>query len=151
MFFCEFCKISKNTFYCRTSPVAASWALSRVSIKLVFYQKCCNFLEWITSFLVMPEMPSPGLFIWGKGIFVFLPWGVNVMLVTPAHIYRKYHISTRFLIKIILFHFLHKEKISYFLEKRNIIFPDITKKIVFRCEFLGKTIVSEHLKKISYF
>ena len=73
------------------------------------------------------------------------------MLVTPTHMYRKYHISTRCLIKIIFFHFPPKEKPSYFMEKRNTIFPDITKKIVFRCEFLGKTIFSEHLKKISYF
>ena len=27
---CEFCEISKHAFSCRTSPVAASWALSRV-------------------------------------------------------------------------------------------------------------------------
>ena len=73
------------------------------------------------------------------------------MLLTPTHIYRKYHISTCFLIKIIFFHFPPKEKISYFLEKRNTIFPDITKKFMFRREFLGKTIFSEHLKKISYF
>ena len=64
---------------------------------------------------------------------------------------RKYHVSMRFLIKIIFFHFPPKEKISYFLEKRNTIFRDMTKKIVFRCEFLGKTIFSEYLKKISYF
>ena len=73
------------------------------------------------------------------------------MLVTPTHIFRKYHISKRFLIKIIFFHFPAKEKIPYFLEKRNTMFPDITKKIVFRGEFLGKTIFSENLKKISYF
>ena len=30
VFPCEFCEISKNTFSCRTSPVAASCALSRV-------------------------------------------------------------------------------------------------------------------------
>ena len=73
------------------------------------------------------------------------------MPVTPTHIYRKYNISTRFLIKINFFHFLPKEKISYFLEKRNTIFPDITKKIVFRREFFGKAIFSENLKKTSYF
>ena len=75
----------------------------------------------------------------------------NVTHVTPTHIYRKYHASRRFLIKTIFFHFPPKEKISYFLEKRNTIFPDITKKIMFRSEFFGKTIFSEHLKKISYF
>ena len=61
------------------------------------------------------------------------------MLVTPTHIYRKCHVSTRFLIKIMFFHFPPKEKISYFLEKRNNIFLDITKNIVIRREFLGKT------------
>ena len=75
----------------------------------------------------------------------------NVTPPTSTHIYRKYHISMRFLINIIFFHFPPKEKISYFLEKRNTIFPDITKKIMFRREFFGKTIFSEHLKKISYF
>ena len=80
----------------------------------------------------------------------FLPGG-NVMVLTPTRICRKYYISKRFLIKIIFFHFPPKEKISYFLEKRNTIFPDITKKIMFRSEFFGKTIFSEHLKKISYF
>ena len=94
-------------------------------------------------------MSNLGVFFWDKGIFFFQEGGV--MLVLPTPIYRKYHISTRFLIKIIFFHFPPKEKISYFLEKRNTIFPDITKKIVFRCEFLGKTILSEYLKKISYF
>ena len=71
----------------------------------------------------------------------------NVTPPTSTHIYRKYHISMRFLINIIFFHFPPKEKISYFLEKRNTIFPDITKKIVFRCKFLGKTIFSKHLEK----
>ena len=69
----------------------------------------------------------------------------------PTHTYKKYHISTRFLIKIILFHFPPKENISYFLEKRSTIFPDITKNITFRRGFFGKTIFSEHLKKVSYF
>ena len=73
------------------------------------------------------------------------------MPVTPADIYRKYHISMLFLIKIIFFHFPPKEKISYFLGKRNTIFPDITKEIVFRREFFGNTIFSEHLKKRSSF
>ena len=72
------------------------------------------------------------------------------MLLTPTRIYRKYYISTRFFIKIIFFHFPPKEKLSYFLEKRNIIFPDITKKAVLTREFLGKTIFSEHLKKIYF-
>ena len=73
------------------------------------------------------------------GIFgFFLSGGSNATPVTSTHICRKYHISTRFLIKIIFFHFPPKEKISYFLEKRNTIFPDITKKIMFRREFFWK-------------
>ena len=74
----------------------------------------------------------------------------NVTPLTPTHIYRKHHISTRFLIKIIFFHFPPKEKISYFLEKRNTIFPDITKKTTLKCEFLANTIFSEHLKKMCF-
>ena len=86
-----------------------------------------------------------------SGHLCFFSQEGNVTPVTPTHIYRKYHISTRFLIKIIFFHFPPKEKISCFLEKRNTVFPDITKKIMFRREFFGKTIFSQHLKKISYF
>ena len=39
-----------------------------------------------------------------------------------------------------------KNKIK-FLGKRNIIFPDNTRKIKFQCDFFGKTIFSKHLKK----
>ena len=49
------------------------------------------------------------------------------------------------------FIFCLKKKKSYFREKRNNIFPDITKKIIFKCDFFGKTIFSEHLKKTSYY
>ena len=70
------------------------------------------------------------------------------MFVTPTHIYRKYHIFVRCLIKIIVFHFPPKEKISCFMEKRNTIFSGITKNIVFRHEFFGETIFSEQLMKI---
>ena len=51
----------------------------------------------------------------------------------------------------LLLSFSAQKKILYFLEKINTIFPDITKKIVFRREFPGKTIFPEHLKKVSYF
>ena len=38
-----------------------------------------------------------------------------------------------------------------FTGKRNTIFPDhATRKIIFQCNFLGKTIFTEHLKKTSY-
>ena len=36
---CEFCKISKNTFYCRTPPVAASVKKERKFFKLAFKLK----------------------------------------------------------------------------------------------------------------
>ena len=72
-----------------------------------------------------------------SGHLCFFSQEGNVTPLTPTHIYRK-HISTRFLIKIIFFHFPTKEKISYFLEKRNTVFPDITKKIMFRREFFWK-------------
>ena len=106
-------------------------------------------LGWISSFLVMSEMTPLTLQVYFFGASSFFSQGGNATSLTPTHIYRKYHISTRFLIKIIFFHFPPKEKI-YFLEKKTI-FPDITKKIMFRCEFFGKAIFLEHLKKISYF
>ena len=34
-----------------------------------------------------------------------------------------------------------------FLGKRNIIFPDNTRKIIFQCNFFGKTIFSKHSEK----
>ena len=71
------------------------------------------------------------------GVSLLFCQEANATPVTPTHIYRKYNISMRFLIKIIFSHFLPKEKI-YFLEKRNTIFPDITKNIVFRREFFWK-------------
>ena len=54
-----------------------------------------------------------------------------------------------YFLRKIIFHFPTKEKI-YFPEK-NTIFPDNTRKIIFQCDFFGNTILSEHLKKISYF
>ena len=99
---------------------------------------------------ISSEMTPLTLEVYFFGASSFFSQGGNATSLTPTHIYRKYHISTRFLIKIIFFHFPPKEKI-YFLEKKNTIFPDITKKIMFRRQFFGKTIFSEHLKKISYF
>ena len=54
----------------------------------------------------------------GQGDLYFFAGGRDgVILVTSKHIYRKYHISTRFLIKIIFFDFPPKEKILYFWKK----------------------------------
>ena len=82
---------------------------------------------------------------------LFLYHGGDMSCLWRLRMYTENTIFHALLIKIISFHFPPKEKISYFLEKRNTIFPDITKKIMFRSEFFGKTIFSEHLKKISYF
>ena len=53
----------------------------------------------------------------------------------------------------IIFPFIFWERPSFHFppRKRNAIFPDDTRKIIFQCDFFGKTIFSEHLKKISYF
>ena len=64
----------------------------------------------------MPEMSPLGA-SFSRHLCFFCHEG-NVTPVTPTHIYRKYHISTRFLIKIISFHFPPKEKI-YFLAKKK--------------------------------
>ena len=63
--------------------------------------------------------------------------------------FTKYHVSTYFLRKII-FHFPPRKDVI-FSRKRNAIFPDDTRKIIFQCDIFGKTIFSEHLKKISNF
>ena len=90
----------------------------------------------------MPEISSLGVFFRDKGIFVFL-LGEGGCHACNAYVYiQKIPYFHAFYDKIIFFHFLPKAKISYFLEKIN---------IVFRHKFPGKTIFPEHLKKISYF
>ena len=116
---------------------------------MVFHQKYHIFQDKYHLFGHAGDV-TPRCIFSGQWHLFFQPAG-HIMLVTPTHIYRKCHISMSFLIKIMFFYFAHQDKISYFLEKRNTIFPDITKKTMFRCEFLGKTIISEHLKKISNF
>ena len=73
-------------------------------------------------------------YFWEKG---------NIIYVTFIHIYRKYHISMYFFRKII-FHFPSKEKNNIFSGKKN---TDNTRKIIFQCNFFGKTIFSEHFEK----
>ena len=62
------------------------------------------------------------------------------------NIWRKYHISRYFFWKRSSFLLCLKNKII-FSGKRNIIFPDNTRKIIFQCDFFGKTIFSKHLEK----
>ena len=46
-----------------------------------------------------------------------------------------------------LLSFSVRRKYIIFSRKRNAIFPDDRRKIIFQCDFFGKTIFSEHLKK----
>ena len=61
------------------------------------------------------------------------------------NIWRKYNISMYFLRQIIFILRL-KNKIM-FSEKRNIINLDDIRKVIFQCDFCGKTIFSEYLEK----
>ena len=47
--------------------------------------------------------------------------------------------------------FQKKEKKTHSFGGTGTSFPDNTRKIIFPCNFFGKTIFSEHLKKMSYF
>ena len=67
---------------------------------------------------ISSEMTPLTLEVYFFGASSFFSQGGNATSLTPTHIYRKYHISTRFLIKIIFFHFPPKGKI-YFLEKKK--------------------------------
>ena len=53
-----------------------------------------------------------------------------------------------YFLRKIFFYFLSVEKT--FSRIRNAIFPYDTRKIIFQCDFFGKTIFSEHLKKIYF-
>ena len=83
-----------------------------------------------------------------KIIFDFFLQKGNIIFATFLHIYRKYYVST-YLLRKIIFHFPTKEKISYFPENYHL--SRYTRKIIFQRYFFGKTMFSEHLKKISYF
>ena len=99
----------------------------------------------------MPEISTLGVFFRGKGIlvFFFLSGG-------QCHAFNAY----AYIEKISYFHvFFDKDHLlSFSASRKNIIFEKkkyhlsrYYKKIMFRREFLGKTILSEHLKKISIF
>ena len=101
----------------------------------------CHSRMSITFRCIIAEKDHPWFFLAG---------GRGIMFVTPVRWYRKYHIYMYFLRKII-FDFPPKGKLSCFRGKKNTIFPNNTRKIIFQCNFFEKTIFSEHLKKISYF
>ena len=164
-----------------------------------------SFLGWISSFSVMPEMSSLGVFFgkrssllfWQKGNFIFVgkrnttftniqktsyfhtffeKYHLSFSVCKKHHIfgkkkchlsswYKKDHIPVQFFWKdhlfrtfeeYIIFHVSFWERLSFifrlknniiFLGKRNIIFPDDTRKIIFQCNFFGKNIFAEHLEK----
>ena len=65
------------------------------------------------------------------------------------HLFRTFEESIIFpcnFLRKIIFHFPSGGKII-FSGKRNIIFPDNTRKIKFQCDFFGKTILSGRLEK----
>ena len=80
-----------------------------------------------------------------EGNFIFERKRNTILTNIPKTLYfyilfEKYHLSFS----------VHKKNII-FSGKRNVIFPHDIRKIIFQCNFLGKTIFSEHLKNISYF
>ena len=127
---------------------------SRMLINMVFQQKYHNTIfSWmnIIFFSDAGNVTFKCIFCGRRLSFLFWQKG-NILFITFIHIYRKYHISMiffLFFLRKIIFHCPCKEKI-YFWEKRNTIFPDITKKVIFQGNFFGKTIFSENLKK-TYF
>ena len=56
-----------------------------------------------------------------------------------------------YFLRKIFFYFPSKEKISYFREKRNTIFPDITKKIIFEWQFLERPSFQKMWRKKIWF
>ena len=108
------------------------------------------FLRWILSFF--SDTGNVTLSVFFRKILFLLFWQKgNIIFVTFIYTYRKYHISMYFLGKII-FHFLFKEKISYFWGKKGIPSFQILQKISYSSvNIFGKTIFSKHLKKTSYF
>ena len=101
----------------------------------------------------MLEMWSLGVFfgkrssllLWQKGNFIFvekrIPSLLNIQKTSYFHVFfEKDHLS-----------FSVRKKNIIFSGKRNAIFPHDIRKIIFQCNFFGKTIFSEHLKNISYF
>ena len=119
--------------------------LKKICIK-VQRMPISSFVGWISSFPVMPEMPSLGAFFgkrssllfWQKGNFIFVgkrnTTFTNTQKTSYFHaFYEKYHLWFSVVKKNIIF-----------LGKRNAIFPCDTRKIIFQCNFFGK----DHLFRI---
>ena len=113
--------------------------LKKVSIK-VQRMPISSFLGWISSFSVMPEMSSLGVFFgkrssllfWQKGNFIFV--GKRNTTFTKIQktsyfqlFFEKYHLS-----------FSVRKKNIIFSRKRNAIFPHDIRKIKFQRNFFWK-------------
>ena len=94
------------------------------------------------------------IIFWGKRNIIFLDSATRNIIfqcnifgntIFWEHLKKVSYFHVFFLRKII-FHFHLKNK-TIFLGKRNIIFPDNTRKIILQRNFFGKTIFSEHLEK----
>ena len=83
----------------------------------------------------MPEISPLGVSFWA---YLFLCQQGNVTPLTPAHIYRNYRISTRFLIRIIFFHFAPKKNIYQIFWKKEIHSFQISQKRSCPREFFWK-------------
>ena len=111
------------------------------------------FLGWISSVSVIPEMWSLSVFLGERSYLVF--WQkCNFIFVG------KRNTTITNIQKTSYFHaFFEKDHLSFSVRKKNIIFsgktnaifPHDKRKIIFQCNFFGKTLFSEHLKNISYF
>ena len=169
-----------------------SWALF---LECQFRMSISSFLGWVSSFSVMSEMSSLGVFFGRRSSLLF--WQRVISCLYENTVFMEYTeniiFPCIFLRKIIFSFSVHRENIlfwgkkshlSWYKEdhiprrvfwkdhlfrtfKENIIFPCIfwkrssfifrlkykiifsnnTKKIIFQCDFFGKTILSEHLEK----
>ena len=90
------------------------------------------FGKKIPSFQIIQERSCPGAALFEKTFFLEDLKKISYFLV--------------FFLKKIIFHFPPKVKVI-FLRKRNMIFPNNTKKIIFQREFFGETIFSGRLEK----
>ena len=125
-------------------------ALSRMSIQndnIIFFMMSIIFFRYAGNVILccIFREKIDHLYFFDRGVISCLqekeiPSLPNIQKASYFHVFfEKDHLSFS----------VHRKNII-FSRKRNATFPDDTKKIIFQDDF-GKTIFSEHLKKISYF
>ena len=116
----------KGNFMCvkKSNTIFTKFPFSAIEELSYIREKKCHLVWWYKKNHI------PVQFFWERPSF--------------QNIWRKYYISMYFL-RNSSFIFHLKSKII-FSGKRNIMFPDDTRKIIFQCDFFGKTIFSDHLK-----